>query len=201
MQAKEHTMKEHLLDSSFVVIDLETTGFDVNNAEIIDIGAVRVEGGIITDTFSSLVNPGFFIPERIRSLTGITNAMLVGNPKIEEVLPRFIAFLKEDIVVGHNVVQDLRFIDKYTRIYMKKKFKRPYVCTLQLSRKVLPDLESHSLQSLAHYFGIENPNPHRALSDALITAHVFLRLLELLWNNYGIGDYYSITRLAKTRRL
>ncbi|WP_457601487.1 3'-5' exonuclease, partial [Hydrogenivirga sp.] len=116
-------MNEHLLDSTFVVIDVETTGFDVNHAEIIDIGAVRVEGGIITDTFSSLIDPGFFIPDRIKELTGITNAMVVGSPKMREVLPEFMDFIGEDIIVGHHITQDIKFIDKYTRLYMKSKFK------------------------------------------------------------------------------
>ncbi len=194
-------MKEHLLDSTFVVIDVEATGFDVNYAEIIDVGAVRVEGGIITETFSSLVDPGFFIPDRVKELTGITNAMLVGSPKITTVLPQLMDFIGDSIVVGHNIIQDIRFIDKYTRIYMKKKFKRPYICTLQLSRKLLPSLPKHSLKDLADYFGIHYERLHRALDDALITAHVFLELLNLLWSNYGIGDYFSIKRLAKTGRI
>jgi len=192
-------MREHLLDSTFVVIDVETTGFDVNYAEVIDIGAVRVEGGIITDTFSTLVDPGFFIPERIKELTGITNAMVVGSPKMEEVLPKFLKFIGNDLIVGHHITQDIKFIDKYTRLYLKKRFKRPYICTLQLSRKVLPGLESHSLKSLAQYFGIDHDRPHRALNDALITAEVFIHLLNLLWNNYGIGDYFSIKTLSGKR--
>ncbi len=192
-------MREHLLDSTFVVIDVETTGFDVNYAEVIDIGAVRVEGGIITDTFSTLVDPGFFIPERIKELTGITNAMVVGSPKMEEVLPKFLKFIGNDLIVGHHITQDIKFIDKYTRLYLKKRFKRPYICTLQLSRKVLPGLKSHSLKSLAQYFGIDHDRPHRALNDALITAEVFIHLLNLLWNNYGIGDYFSIKTLSGKR--
>jgi DNA polymerase-3 subunit epsilon len=194
-------MREHLLDSSFVAIDVETTGFNVNHAEIIDIGAVRVEGGIITETFSTLVNPGFFIPERIKELTGITNAMVIGSPKIEEVLPEFLDFIGDDIVVGHHVSQDIKFIDKYTRLYRGEKFRRPYICTLELSRKLLPYLSKHSLKDVADYLAVDYSRLHRALDDALITAKVFLQLLNLLWNNYGIGDYFSIKRIAKTGRI
>jgi len=193
-------MREHLLDSVFVVIDLETTGFDARKSEIIDVGAVRVEGGVITETFSSLVDPGFFIPERIRELTGITNAMLVGSPKINRVLPELLEFIGDSIVVGHNVSQDIKFIDKYTRLYYGEKFRRPHICTLQLSRKLLPNLTKHSLKDIADYFGIRYDRLHRALEDALTTAEVFLKLLNLLWSNYGIGDYFSIKRLSKTGR-
>ena len=194
-------MKDHLLDGTFVVIDIEATGFDVNHAEIIDVGAVRVEGGIITETFSSLVDPGFFIPDRRKDLTGITNAMLVGSPKIREVLPRFMEFIGDNIIVGHNVSQDIKFIDKYTRIYRGERFRRPYICTLELSRRLLPNLPGHSLKDLADYFGIDYSRLHRALEDALVTAHVFLELLKFLWSNYGIDDYFSIKRLAKTGRI
>ncbi len=194
-------MKEHLLDSCFVAIDLETTGFDVNRAEVIDIGAVRVEGGIITETFSTLVDPGFFISDRIKELTGITNAMIVGSPKIEEVLPELMDFIGDSILVGHNIKQDVKFIDKYTRIYMKERFRRPTVCTLELTRKLLPSMPKHSLKDVADYFGISYTRLHRALADATVTAHVFIELLNLLWSNYGIGDYFSINRLAKTGRI
>ena len=119
-------MRDNLLDSTFVVIDLETTGFDAERSEVIDIAAVRVEGGIITEKFSSLVYPGFFIPERIKKLTGITNAMLIGQPRIEEIFPSFLEFIGDYILVGHFVEQDLKFLDKYYRQLYGKKFRRPY---------------------------------------------------------------------------
>jgi len=194
-------MKDHLLDSSFVVIDVEATGFDVSRAEIIDVGAVRVEGGVVTETFSTLVDPGFFIPERIRNLTGITNAMLVGRPRMSKVLPQLLEFVGDSILVGHNVLQDIRFIDKYTRAYKGEKFRRPYICTLQLSRKLLPSLRKHSLKDVADYLGIHYTRLHRALEDAVITAQVFMVLLDVLWSNYGIGDYFSIKRISGAGRL
>ncbi len=191
-------MRDNLLDSTFVVIDLETTGFNVEHAEVIDIAAVRVEGGIITEKFSSLVYPGFFIPERIKELTGITNAMLVGQPKIEEVLPQFLEFIKDNILVGHFIEQDIKFLDKYYKRLYGKKFKRPTLCTLKLSRKLFPNLKKYSLKSLSDFFGYETNGIHRALKDAELTAHIFLRMLDELWNKYGIGDYFSLKKLEKT---
>lgn len=191
-------MRENLLDSTFVVIDLETTGFNPERAEVIDIAAVRVEGGIITDRFSSLVYPGFFIPDRIKELTGITNAMLIGQPRIEEVFPEFLEFIGDSILVGHFVEQDIRFLDKYYRRLYGKRFKRPTLCTLKLSRKLFPELKKYSLESLSDFFGYETNGIHRALKDAELTAHIFLRILNELWNKYGIGDYLSIKKLEKS---
>jgi DNA polymerase-3 subunit epsilon len=193
-------VRDHLLDGTFVAIDVETTGFDVEHAEIIDIGAVRVEGGIITESFSSLVDPGFFIPQRIKELTGITNAMIVGSPGIKEVLPRFLDFVGDSIIVGHNVYQDIKFINKYTRTWLGYRFKRPHICTLQLSRRVLPELKAYSLKEVADHLGIHYDRLHRALDDATTTANLFLALLGILWERYGIDDYFSIRRLAKTGR-
>lgn len=192
-------MRENLLDSTFVVIDLETTGFDVNRSEVIDIAAVRVEGGIITEKFSSLVYPGFFIPERIKELTGITNAMLIGQPSIEEVFPRFLDFIGDNILVGHFIEQDLKFLDKYSKQLYGKKFRRPTLCTLKLSKKIFPNLKKYSLENLSDFFGYETNGIHRALKDAELTAKIFLKMLNYLWNQYGIGDYYSLKRLEKGR--
>ncbi|RUM28472.1 MAG: DNA polymerase III subunit epsilon [Aquifex sp.] len=192
-------MRDNLLDSTFVVIDVEATGFDVERADIIDIAAVRVEGGIITEKFSTLVYPGYFIPERIKELTGITNAMLVGQPTIKSVLPEFLEFVGDNIVVGHFVEQDIKFINKYTKLYYNRKFKNPSLCTLKLSRKLFPNLEKYSLKSIADTLGLETNGVHRALKDATLTAEIFLRILEELWNKYGIGDYYALKRLEKGR--
>ncbi|WP_461832414.1 3'-5' exonuclease [Aquifex sp.] len=190
-------MRDNLLDSTFVVIDLETTGFNVEVADIIDIAAVRVEGGIITEKFSTLVYPGYFIPERIKKLTGITNAMLVGQPTIDKVILDFLDFVKDSIVIGHFIEQDVKFINKYTRSLLNRKFSNPTLCTLKLARRVYPGLEKYSLKALAENLGLETNGVHRALKDAVLTAEIFIRMLEELWNNYGIGDYYSLKRLEK----
>ncbi len=192
-------MWENLLDSTFVVIDLETTGFDVKRAEVIDIAAVRVEGGIITEKFSSLVYPGFFIPDRIKELTGITNAMLIGQPSIEEVFPRFLEFIGDNILVGHFIEQDIKFLNKYSKQLYGKKFKRQTLCTLKLSKKLFPNLGKYSLKNLSDFFGYETNGIHRALKDAELTAKIFLKMLSHLWNQYGLGDYYSLKRLEKGR--
>ncbi|GBC88113.1 DNA polymerase III PolC-type [bacterium HR13] len=190
-------MKEILLESTFVSIDIETTGFDEESSDIIEIACVRVEGCIITDRFSTLVNPGYLLPDRIVKLTGITNAMIVGKPNIYEVLPHFLRFVGDSIIVGHHVEKDMAFIDKAYRVLYGKKFKHPHICTLSLARNILPDLKRYSLKDLADHFNIRYRRLHRALDDAETTAYLFIELLNLLWNHLRVGDYLGIKRLSK----
>ncbi|WPM31830.1 3'-5' exonuclease [Hydrogenobacter sp. T-2] len=190
-------MREILLESTFVSIDVEATGFDPSKSEIIEIACVRVEGGVITERFSSLVYPGYPLPQRITDLTGITNAMLVGKPKMEEVLPKFLKFVGDSVIVAHRVEKDIAFVDKYYKQLYGKRFRHPHICTLNLAKNILPDLRKYSLKDLADYFGIEYKRIHRAMDDAQITALVFLELLKLLWYRLGIGDYLGIKKLSK----
>ncbi len=190
-------MNEPLYEGSFVVIDLETTGFSIEEADIIEIGAVRVEGGIISETYSRLIYPGYFLPRRVTEITGITNAMVIGQPTIGEVIGEFMDFIGTNIVVGHNVKQDLKFLDKYTKIYLGKKLKIPHICTLQLARNLFPGLGNYTLHNLADHFGITYKKVHRALDDAMTTAKLFMIMLEFLWKNMGISSYLDIRQIYK----
>ncbi|MCS7277342.1 MAG: exonuclease domain-containing protein [Aquificaceae bacterium] len=190
-------MREILLESTFVSIDVEATGVDPVRAEIIEIACVRVEGGVITDRFSTLINPGHTLPQKITNLTGITNAMLVGKPTMEEVLPKFLKFVGDSIVVAHRVEKDIAFIDKYHRSLYGKRFRPPHICTLNLAKNVLPNLGRYSLSDLAGYFSIEYSRVHRAMDDAQTTAMVFLELLKLLWHRLGVGAYLEVKKLSK----
>ncbi|RMH81223.1 MAG: 3'-5' exonuclease [Acidobacteria bacterium] len=190
-------MPELLLESTFVSIDIEATSFEPSKADIIEIACVRVEGGVITERFSTLVNPGYLLPYSITELTGITNAMLVGKPKIEEVLPLFLRFVGDSIIVAHRVEKDMAFIDKYYRRMYGKRFRHPHICTLSLSKNILPNLKKYSLKDIADYFGIEYRRVHRAMDDAQTTALVFLELLKLLWHRLGVGNYLEVKRLSR----
>ncbi len=193
-------MKEILLESSFVSLDIESTSFDTQKGEIIEIALVKVEGGIITERFSTLVKPSGNVPPHITKLTGITNAMLVGKPSFESLLPKVLSFIGDSVIVAHNVEKDIRYIDKYYKSVYGKRFKHTNICTLQLARNLMPNLKRYSLQDLANYFGIPTKRVHRALDDAETTALVFLELLNILWHKLGIGDYLSIKKLTKTHR-
>ncbi|MEN3027656.1 MAG: 3'-5' exonuclease [Aquificaceae bacterium] len=190
-------MKELLLESTFVSIDVEATGVDPAKSDIIEIACVRVEGGIITDSFSTLINPGYLLPQKITELTGITNAMLVGKPHMEEVLPGFLRFVRNNVLVAHRVEKDIAFINKYYRRLYGKRFRPPHICTLNLARNVLPNLKRYTLKDLADYLGVDYSRMHRAMDDARTTAFVFLELLRILWNRLGIGEYLEVKKLSK----
>lgn len=177
--------------NDFTLIDLETTGFDTCFDEIIEICAIRVRNGIVEQTFNKLVKPSFEIDEFITELTGITNEMLVNEPTICEVLPEFIDFIGNDIIVGHNVNFDINFIyDNNLRIN-NKYFSNSYIDTLRLSRKLLPDLKHHRLKDLIKYFEIPVDKQHRAQSDCESTLYCYNKLKELAISAYGNVDVFN----------
>lgn len=161
----------------YVVFDIETTGLSPQYDKITEIGAVYIENGQITNSFSELVNPERSIPRKIVSLTGISPEMVKDKPTIETVLPKFFEFCKGAILVAHNASFDTSFVFKAADdMGLDRKF--PYIDTLALARVVLPELRRHRLDTLTKYFNVELENHHRAHDDALATAEVFLCLLQ-----------------------
>lgn len=161
---------------SFVCIDLETTGLNPKKDKIIEIGAVKVEKGIVTDTFETFVNPHRMLEERIIELTGIREEDLQNAPDISEVLPKVLAFLGEEILLGHRILFDYSFLKK-AAVDQKKTFERLGVDTLKISRKYLPELESKSLDYLCKHYGIPHV-AHRALEDAKATVELYFKLTQ-----------------------
>lgn len=161
----------------YVCVDLETSGIRAKWDKIIEIGAVKVRDGKVVDTFSQLVNPGMLISERITELTGITNKMLEGKPMIEEVLPKFVKFAEEDVLLGHNIMFDYNFL-KQNAINLELEFEKEGIDTLKIARKTLKGLESRGLEYLCRYYGIKDENHHRAYNDASVTSQLYLILME-----------------------
>lgn len=164
----------------FVCVDLETTGLNPKKDRIIEIGAVRVRDGKITDTFEQMINPKQILDERIEKLTGITYQKLEGKPVIQEVLPALQAFLKEDVLVGHRILFDYSFL-KRAFTNEKISFERKGIDTLKLARKFVTGSESKRLESLCQYYGISH-HAHRALADAKATVELYQRLAEEYYN-------------------
>jgi len=163
----------------FCVLDLETTGGAAADLGITEIGAVRYEGGREVARFHTLVNPGLPIPPYITILTGITQAMVIEAPPVAEVMPTFLEFLGEAVVVGHNVRYDLSFLNAAAEAHGYGRLPNRSVDTLGLARRLVHDeVRNYTLGSLAaHARSPVTPN-HRALDDALATAHLFWWLLE-----------------------
>ena len=170
--------KGQTLDGRFVVFDIETTGFSPLTCRIIEIGAVLVEGGKITDRFSTFVNPEVPIPFRIEQLTSINDAMVMEAPKIQEVLPKFLEFCEGATMVAHNADFDMSFIiENCNRLGIAHDF--TYVDTVGMARFLLPALNRFKLDTVAKAAGVSLDHHHRAVDDAECTARIFEKFVEM----------------------
>ena len=181
----------HPVDGEFVVFDIETTGLEAEKDKITEIGAVKIMGGCVVDTFNTFVNPGIHIPEFITKLTGITDEMVEEAPDIKQALEDFLSFTGELPVIAHNASFDTGFI-KYNAKKLKKRFGNAVIDTLQMSRSLFPELGKHKLNLVAKHLGIKLENHHRAVNDAGAAARIFMKCMEILKNKgvETIGDIH-----------
>ena len=171
--------KNQSLDDSYVVFDLETTGFSPNTCKIIEIGAVKVENGTITERFSECVNPQVPIPFKIEELTGIRDDMVMGAETIEEILPRFMEFCEGCVMIAHNAEFDMSFIRKNC-MDLDIPCDHTVGDTVAMARILLPALHRFKLDTVAKALKISLENHHRAVDDAECTAHIFVKFIEML---------------------
>ncbi|MET0261166.1 MAG: exonuclease domain-containing protein [Gaiellaceae bacterium] len=188
--------RDPLLDeAAFVVFDLETTGLSAQRDRICEIGAVRVQGLELVDSFQSLVNPGVALPGPVERLTGLRTAELRRAPPVRKVLPRFLAFAGDDLLVAHNAGFDQRFLERELQVREGRRLSQPPLCTAALARRLLEGrLRKVGLASLAHFFGVGTTPCHRALPDAEATAEVLLCLI-------GLAQELGARRLSELRLL
>ena len=170
-----------LREATFCVLDIETTGGSPGRSKVTEIGAVRVRGGEIIDRFETLVDPGRSIPAPITRITGIDDAMLVGQPRIEEALEGFVRYVGDDVMVAHNAPFDFRFLN-YERFRISGRyFTQPWLDTLVIARRLLRRrLDRFDLSTLAEWADTTVRPNHRALPDAEATAELLVILLDLL---------------------
>lgn len=160
--------------TEYVIFDIETTGLYPDSDAIIEISALKVEDGEIIDEFSTLVNPCIHIPFDASSVNGIVDDMVKDAPKIEEALKNFISFVGNKVLMGHNIKRfDLKFIQRDAIRFFGKPISNDYVDTLFLAQRYLPELDSHSLESLADYYDISYDGAHRALADCHINKKIY----------------------------
>ena len=167
----------------YVAFDLETSGLNCETDEIIEIGALKVKGGKVAERFNQLIRPKVPVTPQITAITGITNEMLEKAQPVEKVIPEFILFCRDEIMLGHNVMFDYKF----TKVYAKRyglPFEKKGIDTLKIARKVLPDLESKSLGALCEHYEIVNQAAHRAYHDALATAKIYHMLAHFYEEKY-----------------
>ena len=186
--------KGQSLNGTYVVFDLETTGFSPVKDKIIEIGAVKVEKGKITEKFSSFVNPKVPIPFQITQLTSITDEMVLEAPDIETVLPDFLAFIGDAALVAHNASFDVGFIEQNCR-YQDIMPDFTYVDTVAMARILLPTLSKYKLNVVANALHISLENHHRAVDDAGATAEIFVKFIEML-REQGITDLMKLNQFG-----
>ncbi len=162
----------------FVVLDTETTGLRPGPNRVIEIAGIRLRGGEVIDSFQSLVNPNRRLPPFIVQFTGITQEMVAGAPRAEQVFPDFLQFIEGAIIVGHNVGFDIGFLS-YEAQLLGYAFPIDGLDTIPLARRFLPGLRRFKLDVVAGHLKIPAANRHRALGDAKVTAAIFMKLLNL----------------------
>ncbi len=170
--------------NTYISIDLETTGLNPKQDRIIEIGAIKVVNGQTVDTFSSFVNPGRKLEERIVELTGITDEDLMDAPYIEEIFPKLEEFLEDIPFIGHSILFDFSFLKK-TAVNTNRTFEKQAVDTLKIARKYLAQLEHRSLDYLCEYYQIPH-HAHRALQDAEATSALYHKLAEHFYSEEEI---------------
>lgn len=185
-----------LEETEYVVFDLETTGAKAPPCRITEIGAYRVKNFEVTDEFHTLVNPEMPIPPFITSLTGISDKMVKCAPRFCDVVDDFLGFIGDSVLVAHNARFDMGFLNhEVGRVYEDYRVANPSLCTVQLSRTLLPHIENHKLKTVANYFSIELINHHRASEDARATAGIFVNLLRDLRTN-GVRNLGGVKKFV-----
>lgn len=169
------------MNERFVIIDIETTGHSVEQGDrIIQIGAVIINGGEIVEKLSTYINPEIPIPAFIENLTGITDEMVKDEPTFSEIIPHLMTTLENSYFVAHNVQFDFSFLQNQLQQLGYEGLHLPKIDTVELSRMLLPHLESYKLTQLAEHLQLSHDRPHQADSDALVTAELFLYLMNKL---------------------
>lgn len=201
-------MKEDTLISkaTFVVVDVETTGMSPVDDRITEIAMMKIQDGALIDEFSTLVNPLRTIPAYITSMTGIDNVMVHDAPTAREVVPYIVEFLEDAVFVAHNSAFDWGFVSHTALRERGIRLSHPQLCTVKLSRHILPQLPSKSLGPVAEFLEIKIPERHRASGDAYATALVLLKYLSFLRKRYDVKTVNELLRFqngrwqAKTQR-
>ena len=182
------------LDDTYVVFDLETTGFSSKNDKIIEIGAVKIQNGVIIDNFSEFVNPRRPIPYNITELTGINDDMVRDAQAIEEILPRFIEFIGDSVVVAHNAGFDCSFISKNCND-LGLAFTPTVVDTVPLCRFLYPELKSVKLNLVAKYLGVKLESHHRAVDDAKATADILVECFKKIKEELEVETLEDLNKI------
>lgn len=199
-------MTEQRAFDEVVVLDFETTGLTTDYDRVIEVGAALVKGNEIIDTFSSLCDPGTAIPSFITGLTGITTAMVKGQPSPESVMREFYHFIGDRPILAHNASFDSRFLNaEMSRVNLFPE--NPTLCTMLLARRLIQDTPDHKLGTLKQYINFQSETghqDHRALDDVKVTVALWIYLRDVLEEITGtrahnIGTYQKLSRMSRNK--
>jgi DNA polymerase-3 subunit epsilon len=173
---------------TFIVFDFETTGLSSAHGErVTEVGAVSIQNGKVVDQFSSLMNAGVTISAFIEAYTGITNQMIQDAPPAHEVMTRFAKFIEGSPLVAHNASFDRKFLDaEFARVGQDRS--QDICCSMRVARRVYPHAPNYKLGTLAEYTGVDvDGRRHRALTDAMMTAGLWMKMIEEISGRFGLG--------------
>lgn len=166
---------------NYVVFDLETTGISTTEDSIIEISAIKVKDHKPMEEFTTLVNPGTHIPAGATKVNGITDEMVKGAPRLEQVFPEFLSFIEGEILVGHNIQSfDLPFLYRAAKELLIGEVDNDYVDTLYMARACIPQLKRHRLTDISAHFHISIEGAHRALNDCIMNQKCYEHMGKLL---------------------
>ncbi len=189
--------------NSLIILDFETTGLSPDNGDrAIEIGAVKLENGVVTEHFQELMNPGRRVSSFIEDYTGITNSMLSNAAPCDEVMERFTDFIEGQNLVAHNASFDKRFLDSELK-RISSGYDGHFACSLLVSRRLNQDAPNHKLGTLINYKGIaSNGSFHRALYDSQMTAELWLAMIDDVQQKTGLDDvpFSLVQKLSKTSK-
>ncbi len=182
--------------NNYVALDIETTGLNPANDRIIEIGMAKVENGVITDKYQQLINPQRPIEDRIIQLTGINDSMVENAPVINDIIADIIDFIGELPLLGHNIIFDYSFLKK-SAVNNKLTFEKDGIDTLKIARRLLPDVEHKSLESLCKHFNINAGNSHRAYDDAISAKCLYEELYKIKQDDDGFKNTQKLNYTVK----
>ena len=185
--------RKQSIDTTYCVLDLETTGFSFRTEKITEIGVMKIKEGQIIDEFSCFVNPEKPIPPQVTEVTKITNEMVKDAETIDKVMPKLIEFIGDSVIVAHNADFDMGFL-KYNATKLGFKLKNTYIDTLRLAKDLFPDFKKYKLGIIADNLGIKVEVAHRALDDVNTTVQIFNIMLDML-KEKGVKTLNDVDRL------
>jgi DNA polymerase III epsilon subunit family exonuclease len=185
---------QHIDNATFVVVDVETTGMSPIEDRMTEIAMMKVRNGTLVDEFSTLINPLVSISHFITDLTGIDNLMVQDAPTAREIMPEVEEFLRESVFVAHNAAFDWGFVSHSAMRERGIELDNPRLCTVKLSRRILPMLPSRSLGPVAQFLEVNIPQRHRASGDAYATALILIKFLSYLKKKHAVQNVEELLR-------